>query len=208
MIDTRKEICNQLSKYISNILYDNKYKTIISVCDVGNFYIIKGSTENNTEFSISKIVDSFSNEFKSKFKCKNISKINTIDLIEHKMSENFENKLTIKFLRDFEESNDDLNPIISSDIICGLSDNYMKKVINYLKHISFNVQPYFRYNFIEFSVSFNETNNTIDIYKLVTDSYYPTEKLLSIILDNFSMDIEEISEDWRIINSNNLFEII
>ena len=208
MIDTRKEICNQLSKYISNKLYDNKYKTIISVCDVGNFYIVKGSTENNTEFSIPKIVDEFCNKFKSKFECKNISKINTIDLIEHKMSENFENKLTIKFLRDFEESNEDLNPIISSDIIYGLSDNYMKKVINYLKHISFNVQPYFRYNFIEFSVSFNETNNTIDIYKLVTDSYYPTEKLVSIILDNFSMNVDEISEDWKTINSNNFFEII
>ena len=84
----------------------------------------------------------------------------------------------------------------------------MKKVINYLKHISFNVQPYFRYNFIEFSVSFNETNNTIDIYKLVTDSYYPTEKLVSIILDNFSMNVDEISEDWKTINSNNFFEII
>lgn len=208
MVDTRKEICNQLSKYISNKLYDNKYKTIISICDVGNFYIIKGATENNGEFSISKIVDEFCSIFKSKFECKNISKINTIDLIEHKMSEDFETKLTIKFLRDFEESSENLNPIITSDITYGLSENYMSKAINYLKHISYNVQSYFRYSFIEFSINFNESDGIIDIYELKTDSYYPNEKLLSIILDNFSMDVSEIGEDWKKTNKNNFFEII
>jgi hypothetical protein len=124
------------------------------------------------------------------------------------MSNDFENSISIKFLRDFNEHTDDLNPIIVSDIIFGLSDNYMKKVINYLKHISFNVQSYFRYSFIEFNVTFNESEGIININEFNTDSYYPNEKLLSIILDNFSMKVDDIGNDWEIINNNNFYEII
>jgi hypothetical protein len=208
MTDSKKEICNQLSKFICNKLYSNKFKTMISVCDVGNFYIIKGITENEINFNVNEIVNEFCLKFKNSFKCKDISKINTIDLIEYKMSNDFENSISIKFLRDFNEHTDDLNPIIVSDIIFGLSDNYMKKVINYLKHISFNVQSYFRYSFIEFNVTFNESEGIININEFNTDSYYPNEKLLSIILDNFSMKVDDIGDDWEIINNNNFYEII
>ncbi len=62
-----------------------------------------------------------------------------------------------------------------------------------MEHISYNIQDYFGYNFIEFEVEQSETGN-VEIVNILTDSVYSSSKLHSIILDNFEMNVSEINE--------------
>jgi len=84
-------------------------------------------------------------------------------------------------------------PVINSEFPYGFSKNYLKNLYLYLEHISYNIQDYFGYNFIEFEVEQSENGN-VEIVNILTDSVYSSSKLHSIILDNFEMNVSEIDE--------------
>ena len=101
----------------------------------------------------------------------------------------------------------------------------MKNLYLYLEHISYNIQDYFGYNFIEFEVE-QYASGKIEIINILTDSYYSATKLKSIILDNFEMGISEIdnlisshdfvrdmlysinSSPWYAVKENSEFRVI
>jgi hypothetical protein len=72
-----------------------------------------------------------------------------------------------------------------------VSDEKYKSLYEKLKKITQLVSPFFKTSKIEYSIE------NYELVSIETDSYYPSEKLLSIILDNFDLSSE--------INTENLF---
>lgn len=190
----RKTFCNNFSKFLTNLYSENgKFMTQVSVTDTVNFYIIKVDTENDNKFNSNNLVELFWNEDKESFGDSEYSKFNVINLIKTIQKDIMKNiKYTINIgessVDNFEVSN---SGIVSSDFMVGVSDKRYSEIYDRLKKITELVSPYFKTTKIEYE---------IEDFKLVSiksDSYYPSDKLLSIILDNFDLEKD--------VNTNDLF---
>ena len=188
----RKTFCNNFSKFLTNLYSENgKFLTHASVVDTHNFYIIKIDTENDNKFNSNSLVELFWNEDKESFGDSEYSKFNVINLIKTNQKDIMENiKYTITIgessVDNFEVSN---SGIVSSDFMVGVSDKKYSEIYDRLKKITELVSPYFKTTKIEYE---------IEDFKLVSiksDSYYPSDKLLSIILDNFDLEKDVDTND-------------
>jgi len=192
----RKTFCNNFSKFLTNLYSeDGKFMTHVSVVDTINFYIIKVDTENENKIDSSKLVEMFWNKDKDSFGDLEYSKFNVINLIktnQKNIMNNIKYSINIDELNvDNFESNE--SGVITSDFFDGVSDKKYISLYEKLKQITTIVSTYFKLTKIEYNiVDFN-------IISIETNSYYPSDKLLSIILDNFDLNSEEE------INKNDLF---
>ena len=190
----RKTFCNDFSKFLTELYSENqKFTTQVSVVDTINFYIIKIDTENEDKIDSSKLVEMFWKKNKSSFGELEYSKFNTINLIKTNQKDVMKN---VKYLininsSEFNNIESSEHGVVSSDFLVGVSDNRYHKLYEKLKTISELVSPYFKLSKIEYTIE------DLEISSITTDSYYPSEKLLSIILDNFNLSEE--------INTENLF---
>lgn len=230
-LNSRNGLCNFFAEYISTELcQEGKFDTVISVTDCESLIIIKGYTENDTVRDVKEIINKFISNYSQEFTFMDLEKISTIDMINFSEKIKFKNKsLRWRFEKYVHFPNYTVNeintPVVNSEFPYGFSKNYLKNLYFYLEHISYNIQEYFGYNFIEFEVSQLE-NGDIKIINILTDSVYSTSKLHSIILDNFEMNISEINElisshdfirdilynindsPWYLIKENSEFRVI
>ncbi len=198
-LNSRNGLCNFFAEYISTELsQEGKYDTVISVTDCESLIIIKGYTENETIQDIKEIINKFISQHSVEFSFVDLEKISTIDMVSFGEKNKFKNKkLKWRFEKYVHFPNYTVNevntPVINSEFPYGFSKNYLKNLYLYLEHISYNIQDYFGYNFIEFEVEQSENGN-VEIVNILTDSVYSSSKLHSIILDNFEMNVSEIDE--------------
>lgn len=190
----RKTFCNNFSKFLTNLYSENgKFMTQVSVTDTINFYIIKVDTESENNVDSSNLVELFWENDKESFGVLEHSKINVINLIKTNQKDIMKNiKYTINVSSlesNHMESSD--SGVITSDFFTGVSDNKYYSLYEKLKTITELVSPYFKISKIEYNIE------DFEILSINSDSYYPSEKLLSIILDNFDLSKE--------INTENLF---
>lgn len=197
-LNTRQGMCNFFAEYVSNEISENgKYDTVISVSDCESLILVKGYSSKKEFQDVKSILNSFISKFWAEFSFIDLTKVSTLDMVTFDESKKFKNKkLTFKFYRDINLPNYNLNmvnsPIVTSEFPYGFSKNYLKNLYFYLEHVLYNVQSHFIYNFIEMSVVQDE-NGDVDIISIITDSVYQPEKLKSIIYDNFTMNVSEIS---------------
>jgi hypothetical protein len=190
----RKIFCNKFSKFLTDLYSENgKFITQTSVSDTLNFYVIKIDTENKSDVDSSKLVELFWNSDKESFGETEYSKYNTINLIKTNQKNIMKNvKYTIGLNT---SNNNDVEStdtgVVTSDFLIGVSDEKYKSLYEKLKTITQLVSPFFKTSKIEYSIE------NYELVSIETDSYYPSEKLLSIILDNFDLSSE--------INTENLF---
>ena len=190
----RKTFCNNFSKFLTDLYSENgKFITQTSVSDTLNFYVIKIDTENKSDVDSSKLVELFWNSDKESFGETEYSKYNTINLIKTNQKNIMKNvKYTIGLNT---SNNNDVEStdtgVVTSDFLIGVSDEKYKSLYEKLKTITQLVSPFFKTSKIEYSIE------NYELVSIETDSYYPSEKLLSIILDNFDLSSE--------INTENLF---
>lgn len=190
----RKTFCNNFSKFLTNLYSENgKFMTQVSVTDTINFYIIKVDTENQNNIDSSNLVELFWNHDNKSFGDLEYSKFNVINLIKTNQKDVMKNVKYVVNLNspetDHMESSD--SGVVTSDFFTGVSDKQYYSLYEKLKTITELVSPYFKTSKIEYNIE------KFEILSINTDSYYPSEKLLSIILDNF-----DLSEE---INTENLF---
>lgn len=193
-----KECVIFFQEYVSNEISENgKYDTVISVSDCESLILVKGYSSKKEFQDVKSILNSFISKFWAEFSFIDLTKVTALDMVTFDESKKFKNKkLTFKFYRDINLPNYNLNmvnsPIVTSEFPYGFSKNYLKNLYFYLEHVLYNVQSHFIYNFIEMSVVQDE-NGDVDIISIITDSVYQPEKLKSIIYDNFTMNVSEIS---------------
>lgn len=194
----RKTFCNNFSKFLNNLYSENgKFMTHASVVDVLNFHILKVDTENENKIDSSKLVEMFWKNDKDSFGDLEYSEFNVINLIKTNQKNVMKN---IKYTISLDSENSDKiesldSGTVSSDFFIGVSDERYNKLYEKLKVITNLVSPYFKSNKIEYQIE------DFELVSIETDSYYPSEKLLSIILDNFNINSdEEINKDTLFLN--------
>jgi hypothetical protein len=93
--------------------------------------------------------------------------------------------------------NSELSTSVSSKFPYGYSDNYLKHAYNHLKEISCKSQPYFKFSWVELTCKL--TNTDFGITSIKSDSYYNSEKLLSILKDNYDGPNDTILDESKLL---------
>lgn len=181
----RKTFCNNFSKFLTNLYSEGgKFMTHVSIVDTVNFFILKVDTENENKVDSSKLIEMFWKEDSESFGGIEYSKLNVINVIKTNRKNLMKNiKYTINIIEsNTDEFEVDDSGVVSSDFLVGVSDVRYHKLYSKLKTITSLVSPYFKTTQIEYTIEdFNLTS-------IKSDSYYPSDKLLSIILDSFDLE--------------------
>ena len=195
-MSTRQNLVNDFADYVCEIISENNtHKTKLSVVDVENFMIVKGFTTSDNVVSFSKITPEFIKSQKEKYP--NLENFNTIDVMSYSCEDkSFEDEIIQYSNRNQEITNNELSISVSSKFPYGYSENYLKQTYNHLKEISCKCQPYFKFNRIELTCKL--TKSDFEITSINSDSYYPSEKLLSILKDNYDGPIDVLLNEDKV----------
>jgi hypothetical protein len=182
-ISVRQNLVNDFADYLCNLISENNtHKTRLSVVDVENFMVIKGFTESSEVISPSKISSDFIESVKDKYS--DLRHINTIDVISYSCTdESFNDEIISYSTKEESQINSELSISISSKFPHGYSENYLRQTYNHLKEISCKIQPYFKFSWVELTCKLTKTD--FEITSIKSDSYYTSEKLLSVLKDNY-----------------------
>lgn len=198
-ISTRQNLVNDFADYVCEIISENNtHKTKLSVVDVQNFMIVKGFTKSETVVNFSEINSKFVELNKDKYP--DLNKFNTIDVLSYGSEDSsFGDESIVYSTKPEENINNELSIVVTSKFPYGYSENYLKQTYNHLKEISCKSQPYFKFNWVTLTCKL--TNSDFEITSINSDSYYPSEKLLSILKDNYDGPIDVLlDEDKMFLN--------
>ena len=193
-ISTRQNLVNDFADYVCEIISENDtHKTKLSVVDVENFMIVKGFTKSENVINFSELNSNFIELNKNKYP--NLDKFNTIDVLSYDCDDKeFEDEIIQYSTKPKENINDELSIVVSSKFPYGYSENYLRATYNHLKEISCKCQPYFKFDWVELTCKLIKTD--FEITSIKSDSYYPSNKLLSILKDNYNGSTDTVlSED-------------
>lgn len=210
---TRHFTANLLADFIlSNI--DPDKNTRIQVTDVGKFYVINGKTESDERLNLSLLAEEF-NELFSNLISNNV--VNTIDLIDYnsKLEEPRNLNITLydtpnclyseeqllAYNENSDKSYDFFNqklieidekflPSISSSKPHGYSSLQYRALLNYVKHIYYNLRTDCLVGALNINVSLDDFEPKVEIF-----NFYSNErdvKLESVVLDYFNFDMSEM----------------
>jgi len=198
-ISTRQNLVNDFADYVCEIISENNtHKTKLSVVDVENFMIVKGFTKSENVINFSELSSNFIELNKNKYP--NLEKFNTIDVLSYDCDDKeFEDEIIQYSTKPKENINDELSIVVSSKFPYGYSENYLRATYNHLKEISCKCQPYFKFSWVELTCKLIKTD--FEITSIKSDSYYPSNKLLSILKDNYDGSTDTVlSEDNIFLN--------
>ena len=196
---TRQNLVNDFADFVCNVISDNNnHKTKLSVVDVESFMVVKGYTKSDNLIEFTKITTDFIESFKEKYP--DLKYFNTIDVMSYNSNDDLFNDEMISFsTKEEPQINSELSISVSSKFPYGYYENYLKQTYNHLKEISCKSQPYFKFNWVELSCNLTKTD--FEITSIKSDSYYSSEKLLSILKDNYDGPIDVLlNEDRMFLN--------
>lgn len=198
-ISTRQNLVNDFADYVCEIISENDtHKTKLSVVDVENFMIVKGFTKSENVINFSELSSNFIELNKNKYP--NLEKFNTIDVLSYDCDDKeFEDEIIQYSTKPKENINDELSIVVSSKFPYGYSENYLRATYNHLKEISCKCQPYFKFSWVGLTCKLIKTD--FEITSIKSDSYYASNKLLSILKDNYDGSTDTVlSEDNIFLN--------
>jgi hypothetical protein len=162
-------------------------------------YLCNLISENNTHSEVispSKISSEFVESVKNKYPY--LKYISTIDVISYSCDEkDFEDEVISYSTKEVPQINSELSISVSSKFPHGYSENYLKQTYNHLKEISCKSQPYFKFSWVELTCKLTKTD--FEITSIKSDSYYTSEKLLSILKDNYDGPIDVLLDESRLL---------
>lgn len=196
-VSVRQNLVNDFADYLCNLISENNtHKTKLSVVDVENFMVIKGYTKSSEVIDFNKVTIEFIELVKDKYT--DLKYISTIDVISYSCEEkDFEDVVISYSTKEESQINSELSISVSSKFPYGYSDNYLKYAYNHLKEISCKSQPYFKFSWVELTCKL--TNTDFGITSIKSDSYYNSEKLLSILKDNYDGPNDTILDESKLL---------
>jgi hypothetical protein len=196
-VSVRQNLVNDFADYLCNLISENNtHKTRLSVVDVENFMVIKGYTKSSVVIDFNKITGEFIDSVKNKYT--DLKFISTIDVMSYNSEDKSFNDEIISFsTKEEPQINSELSISVSSKFPYGYSDNYLKQTYNHLKEISCKSQPYFKFSWVELTCKL--TNTDFEITSIKSDSYYNSEKLLSILKDNYDGPNDTVLDESKLL---------
>ena len=193
-----QEFVNKFADFLSNeISENNTYKTKLSVVDCQSFFIIKGFTLNKNISVLSSLTEKFIENEKDNYSDLNDLNLKTLDIIDYDTDhKNFD--IDTIFINYSTNNTTSTTPKITlqSEFPYGYSENYLKQTYNHLKEITCKSQPYFKFNWAKLTCKLTKTD--FEITSIESDSYYKSEKLLSILKDNYDGAIDVLLDESKI----------
>jgi hypothetical protein len=194
-----QEFVNKLADFLCGEISENhKFKTKLSVIDVNTFFIIKGFTQSKTVQTLSELIDKFIESNQDTYSDLTSINVKTLYIIEYGCDDKLFNDEIISFsTKEEPQINSELSISITSKFPYGYSENYLKQTYNHLKEISCKIQPYFKFSWVELTCKLTKTD--FEITSIKSDSYYTSEKLLSVLKDNYDGPIDTLLDESKLL---------
>lgn len=193
--NTRRYFVNLFADYILS-KFDKSENTIIQVTDFENFVVVNGQTTSANVLKLGELKTEFIESNKELFDSLEKEDLNVIDIIKYEQEiPNFK-KGWIRVNKSlYVEQNDPISEInISSEFPYGHSLGCARGMYYYSHYIFNHMYSLLGIDNLYFHYS-NHLNHDEDYkIKVVSESNYSKDQIISLVLDVFDMDLTEFNE--------------
>ncbi len=193
--NTRRYFVNLFADYILS-KFDKSENTIIQVTDFENFVVVNGQTVSTNVLDMSELKSEFIKSNKDLFKSLDKEDLNIIDIIKYDQEiPNFKKGWirVNKFL--YIEQEDPISEInISSEFPYGHSLGCARGMYYYSHYIFNHMYSLLGVDNLFFFYSSHLNHNEDYKIKVVSESNYSKDQIISLVLDVFDMDLTEFNQ--------------
>ena len=193
--NTRRYFVNLFADYILS-KFDKKENTIIQVTDCENFVVVNGQTTSNELIDLNNIKKEFSETFEDLMTSLGMKDINIIDIIKYSQDiPDFKRSWVVvnKFFYTIEEEPTS-EITVSSEFPYGHSLGCGRGIVYYSHYIFNHMYSLLNTDTIHFHYSCDLNENEDYKIKVICNSNIPKEKIESLVLDCFDMDLTEFKK--------------
>lgn len=193
--NTRRYFVNLFADYILS-KFDKSENTIIQVTDFENFVVVNGQTTSTNVLDMSEIKSEFIKSNKDLFKSLDKEDLNIIDIIKYDQEiPNFK-KGWIRVNKSlYVEQEDPISEInISSEFPYGHSLGCARGMYYYSHYIFNHMYSLLGVDNLFFFYSSHLNHNEDYKIKVVSESKYSKDQIISLVLDVFDMDLTEFNQ--------------
>jgi len=193
--NTRRYFVNLFADYILS-KFDKSENTIIQVTDFENFVVVNGQTVSTNVLDMNELKSEFIKSNKDLFKSLDKEDLNIIDIIKYDQEiPNFKKGWirVNKFL--YIEQEDPISEInISSEFPYGHSLGCARGMYYYSHYIFNHMYSLLGVDNLFFFYSSHLNHNEDYKIKVVSESKYSKDQIISLVLDVFDMDLTEFNQ--------------
>jgi hypothetical protein len=193
--NTRRYFVNLFADYILS-KFDKKDNTVIQVTDCETFVVVNGQTTSKEVLDLNELKTDFSNWFDDVLTEVNRKNLNIIDIIKYDQEiKNFDNKWisTHKDLYTIEDE-----PIseltCSSEFPYGHSLGCGRSIVYYSQYMFNHMYSLLNVDQVYLYYTNEENEDGDRKIKVSCNSYIDNDKIESLVLDVFDMDLESFNE--------------
>lgn len=193
--NTRRYFVNLFADYILS-KFDKSENTIIQVTDFENFVVVNGQTTSTNVLDMSELKSEFIKSNKDLFKSLDKEDLNIIDIIKYDQEiPNFK-KGWIRVNKSlYVEQEDPISEInISSEFPYGHSLGCARGMYYYSHYIFNHMYSLLGVDNLYFHYSSHLNHNEDYKIKVVSESNYSKDQIISLVLDVFDMDLTEFNQ--------------
>lgn len=193
--NTRRYFVNLFADYILS-KFDKSENTIIQVTDFENFVVVNGQTTSTNVLDMSELKSEFIKSNKDLFKSLDKEDLNIIDIIKYDQEiPNFK-KGWIRVNKSlYIEQEDPISEInISSEFPYGHSLGCARGMYYYSHYIFNHMYSLLGVDNLFFFYSSHLNNNEDYKIKVVSESKYSKDQIISLVLDVFDMDLTKFNQ--------------
>jgi len=193
--NTRRYFVNLFADYILS-KFNKSENTIIQVTDFENFVVVNGQTVSTNVLDMSELKSEFIKSNKDLFKSLDKEDLNIIDIIKYDQEiPNFK-KGWIRVNKSlYVEQEDPISEInISSEFPYGHSLGCARGMYYYSHYIFNHMYSLLGVDNLYFHYSSHLNHNEDYKIKVVSESNYSKDQIISLVLDVFDMDLTEFNQ--------------
>jgi len=205
--NTRRYFVNLFADFILSKL-EKTENTIIQVTDCENFVIVNGQTTSKTVLDLSSIKQEFCDSFGDLLKSLNMEDINILDIIRYDQEIPPYQKSLVSVNKNLyvEEYEPVIELSVTSEFPYGHSLNCGRSILYYSHYMFNHMYSLLGVNELHFKYTTKIDENEDYKINIISESHIPKEKIKSLVLDVFDMDLTEFTE--RMITYNLIDDIL
>lgn len=199
--NTRRYFVNLFADFILSKL-EKTENTIIQVTDCENFVIVNGQTTSKTVLDLGSIKKEFCESFTDLLKSLNMEDINVLDIIRYEQEIPPFQKSLVSVNKNLyvEEYEPVIELSVTSEFPYGHSLNCGRSILYYSHYMFNHMYNLLGVDKLHFKYTTKIDENEDYKINIMSESRTPKEKIKSLVLDVFDMDLTEFTEKMMAYN--------
>ena len=199
--NTRRYFVNLFADFILSKL-EKTENTIIQVTDCENFVIVNGQTTSKIVLDLNPIKQEFCDSFGDLLKSLNMEDINILDIIRYDQEIPPYQKSLVSVNKNLyvEEYEPIIELSVTSEFPYGHSLNCGRSILYYSHYMFNHMYSLLGVNELHFKYTTKLDENEDYKINVISESRIPKEKIVSLVLDVFDMDLTEFTEKMMVYN--------